>query len=172
MSMSTKHNRFYDSYHIIIDWNNTTYRCAHILVGRWWCDFVHLLDWFCFCFFFSFYLWYLTFSWMPASLFQWLHWIHPAAIVMKYWYSDVGTIDWRQSMQLFKPADENYDIKWFWPFRCTLKRFIWCDDEVRLKRGQFFITTNTDTNTLHECLFSTPLTSSSHLSQVNTFWTE
>lgn len=54
----------------------------------------------------------------PASSgFQWIAVFYPAAKqdeqheIFRRWHY----IDWRQSMQLFKPADENYDIT-FWPF--------------------------------------------------------
>lgn len=130
------------SFHIISNSVTWLYKCAHILAAMmmaWLCTFAWLISLLFLCLLFYSFL---------SLLFgiQCLHRldsmsllnIDPAARwdetrkktilkqteIFRRWHY----IDWRQSMQLFKPADENYDIT-FWPFRCTFERlsFIGCD---------------------------------------------
>lgn len=102
----------------------------------WLC--VHLLDWFRRLFFLSFNIWHsidACIVWGCDCFSDGLDgWIKNADILTLAYTAWLHCVvikpSIRLSMQLFKPADENYDIK-FWPFRCTLRLFarrvsIWC----------------------------------------------
>lgn len=113
--MESRMLRILISSHICIQ----TYECTHILAAMmaWLCTFAWLIS--LLVFFFLLLVLSLIFG------VRCLHRCWIAIFILQQdekknrEYLDVGIIDWRQSMQLFKPADENYDIT-FWPLRCTL----------------------------------------------------